>query len=61
MLWDTATHKLKLLDRQRDEAWIGGPGTGFGGNSDGSTETTFWFQSEATGYSHFYTINVRNR
>jgi hypothetical protein len=26
MLWDTATHALKLLDRQRDEAWIGGPG-----------------------------------
>ena len=26
MLWDTATRKLKLLDRQRDEAWIGGPG-----------------------------------
>ena len=30
MLWDTATNKLKLLDRQRDEAWIGGPGIGFG-------------------------------
>src|SRR6188508_170240 len=28
MLWDTATHALKLLDRQRDEAWIGGPGIG---------------------------------
>ena len=26
MLWDTASNKLKLLDRQRDEAWIGGPG-----------------------------------
>src|SRR6185503_1933405 len=31
MLWDTATHKLRLMDRQRDEAWIGGPGIGFGG------------------------------
>lgn len=62
MLWDTATGKLKLLDRQRDEAWIGGPGTGgFGRPSSGwIDENTFWFQSEATGYSHLYTINVLN-
>ena len=26
MLWDTASAKLKLLDRQRDEAWVAGPG-----------------------------------
>jgi len=56
MLWDTTTRKLKLLDRQRDEAWIGGPGvlssTGW------INETTFWLQSEATGYSHLYTVNV---
>ncbi len=60
MLWDTATGKLKLLDRQRDEAWIGGPGTGgFGGRNTGwIDENTFWFQSEATGYSHLYTVNV---
>ncbi|HVT85432.1 MAG TPA: prolyl oligopeptidase family serine peptidase, partial [Chitinophagaceae bacterium] len=60
MLWDTETGKLKLLDRQRDEAWIGGPGTGgFGGRNTGwIDENTFWFQSEATGYSHLYTVNV---
>lgn len=60
MLLDTATGKLKLLDRQRDEAWIGGPGTGgFGSGSTGwIDETTFWYRSEATGYSHIYTINV---
>ncbi|MEI9908442.1 MAG: hypothetical protein WDO71_01465 [Bacteroidota bacterium] len=34
MLWDTATHKLNLLDRQRDEAWIAGPGIGFGAQMD---------------------------
>ncbi|MEP7371908.1 MAG: prolyl oligopeptidase family serine peptidase [Chitinophagaceae bacterium] len=56
MLWDTATTKLKLLDRQRDEAWIGGPGTfGILGWID---ENSFCFQSEATGYSHIYLINV---
>jgi dipeptidyl aminopeptidase/acylaminoacyl peptidase len=57
MLWDTATNKLKLLDRQRDEAWIGGPGIGFG-RTGWTDENTFWFQSEASGYSHLYTINV---
>jgi dipeptidyl aminopeptidase/acylaminoacyl peptidase len=60
MLWDTATGKLKLLDRQHDEAWIGGPGTGiFGsGNTGWIDENIFWFRSEATGYSHLYTVNV---
>lgn len=57
MLWDTATHKLLLLDRQRDEAWIGGPGIGFG-NTGWIDDNTIWFQSEATGYSHLYTLNV---
>ncbi len=62
LMWlDTATLKLRLLDRQRDEAWIGGPGIGgsFGGGSYGWVdENTFWFQSEATGYSHLYTANI---
>jgi dipeptidyl aminopeptidase/acylaminoacyl peptidase len=58
MLWDTATHKLKLLDRQRDEAWVGGPGTGFGRNLGWIDENTIWFQSESTGYSHLYSINI---
>jgi dipeptidyl aminopeptidase/acylaminoacyl peptidase len=62
MLFDTASGKLKLLDRQRDEAWIGGPGTTtFGGNINTGwvNENIFWFQSEATGYSHLYTVNVQ--
>src|SRR6187401_36059 len=59
MLWDTATHALKLLDRQRDEAWIGGPGVGFGRNIGWIDDNTVWFQSESTGYSHLYTINVK--
>lgn len=60
MLWDTATGKLKTLDRQRDEAWIGGPGTGgFGsGNTGWIDDNTFWYRSEVTGYSHLYTVNV---
>ena len=58
MLWDTATKKLKLLDRQRDEAWIAGPGVGFGSNIGWLDENTVWFRSESSGYSHLYTINV---
>jgi dipeptidyl aminopeptidase/acylaminoacyl peptidase len=58
MLWDTAANKLKLLDRQRDEAWVAGPGIGFG-RVGWISENIFWFQSEASGYSHLYTINVQ--
>ncbi|NII27742.1 prolyl oligopeptidase family serine peptidase [Pseudoflavitalea sp. X16] len=63
MLLDGATGRLSLLDRQRDEAWIGGPGTsGFGSFNTGWIDAnTFWFQSEATGYSHLYTINVHTK
>lgn len=56
MLLDSAINKLKLLDRQRDEAWIGGPGTF--GILGWLNENSFCFQSEATGYSHIYLMNV---
>lgn len=52
----------KSLERQRDEAWIGGPGIGnFGsGNSWGwlPGQARIWFQSEESGYSHLYTLHV---
>jgi dipeptidyl aminopeptidase/acylaminoacyl peptidase len=62
MALDLETAKLRLLDRQHDEAWIGGPGIrgwrtpgNFGWMPDGKR---FWFQSEATGYSHLYWVDV---
>lgn len=58
LLFDTATRKAKLIDRQHDEAWIGGPGIGFGSGNGWIDENTCYFQSEATGYSHLYTFNV---
>ena len=61
MLLNATTGKLQLLDRQHDDAWIGGPGVGggFGGNSSGwIDETSYWYQSEKSGYSHVYTVNV---
>ncbi len=57
MLWDTTSAKLKLLDRQRDEAWIGGP-PGSLGNMGWIDSINFWFQSETTGYSHINIVNV---
>jgi dipeptidyl aminopeptidase/acylaminoacyl peptidase len=61
MLLDATTGKLKSVDRQRDEAWIGGPGI-FTAN-DGLywiNDNTFWYQSEKTGYSHLYTYNIND-
>ncbi|MEY2904690.1 MAG: hypothetical protein RJA52_706 [Bacteroidota bacterium] len=53
---------LKLLDRQRDEAWIGGPGISGWGSSGGNIgwldNDHVFFQSEITGYSHLYSVNV---
>ncbi|MEH6658930.1 S9 family peptidase [Leeuwenhoekiella marinoflava] len=53
---------LKTLDRQRDEAWIAGPGIGwsFGGGTLGwlPDNKHIYFQSEASGYSHLYVLDV---
>jgi dipeptidyl aminopeptidase/acylaminoacyl peptidase len=62
VLLDAVSGKIKLLDRQRDEAWIGGPGIGFNlssGNVGWIDSETFFYQSEADGYSHLYTINLK--
>jgi dipeptidyl aminopeptidase/acylaminoacyl peptidase len=63
---DPETGAVTSLDRQRDEAWIGGPGLsawlltsslGWVPEADGSYRR-FWFHSEATGHSHLYTVDV---
>jgi dipeptidyl aminopeptidase/acylaminoacyl peptidase len=60
MQLDTASGKWKLLDRQHDDAWVGGPGAGgFGGGNTGwINDNTFWYRSEVTGFSHLYIVNV---
>ncbi|HEY9258373.1 S9 family peptidase [Chitinophaga sp.] len=63
VLLDAATGTVKTLNRQRDEAWVAGPGIGWtmgGANIGWIDENTCWFQSEATGYSHLYTSNVNS-
>ncbi len=60
---DLNAAEIKTLDRQHDDAWVGGPGIegwkGVAGNSgwvdDGEW---FWFQSEASGFSHLYKVNI---
>ena len=54
---------VKTIDRQRDEAWIAGPGIGGGSMNPGNTGwmpdgNSVWFQSEESGYSHLYTVNT---
>lgn len=60
MQLDAATGKLRLLDRQRDEAWIGGPGIGSGAGPriGWLSEHVFYFQSEVSGYSQLYSYDV---
>lgn len=58
------TGALKSLDRQRDEAWIAGPGIGW--SSGGGTlgwlpdNRHIFFQSEESGYSHLYLLDVNS-
>lgn len=63
-LLNLETGELKNLDRQRDEAWIAGPGIGysFGGGTIGwlPDNQNIYFQSEESGYSHLYLLDVNS-
>ena len=59
-LLNTSNGSLTILDRQRDEAWIAGPGIN-SGNLGWVNQETIYYQSEASGYSHIYTINVNTK
>lgn len=62
---DLPAGKLTSLDRQHDEAWIGGPGIGFFGGATAvgwmPDNRLVWFCSEASGYSHLYTVDINTR
>ncbi len=62
MRLDAERGSLHPIDRQRDEAWIAGPGIGGswgGGNVGWIDNETVYFQSEASGYSHLYRTDIR--
>lgn len=62
-LIDLENGDIRSIERQRDEAWLAGPGIGY---TYYGNETIGWlpdnkhiyFQSEETGYSHLYILNV---
>ncbi len=55
---NAADGSVRLLDRQRDEAWIAGPGIGYGQGTGWMPDgKRFYYQSEDTGYSHLYWVN----
>jgi len=64
-LLDPATGKLKNIDHQHDDAWIGGPGISQW-RPYPNTENVgwlpdnehIWFQSEESGYSHLHITNI---
>ncbi len=62
---ELSTSSLTLLDRQRDEAWVGGPGIGWtysqGNLGWMEDDESVWFQSEETGYSHLYSYHLPSR
>ncbi len=62
---DLATGQPKVINRQTDSAWIGGPGIGnywptgnFGWMPDSKA---VWYQSEKTGYSQLYVTNINTK
>ena len=57
---DPESGKIKELDHQHDDAWINGPGIGYGNGTLGflNDDHTIYFQSEASGYSHLYTLDL---
>ncbi|MBC7447708.1 MAG: prolyl oligopeptidase family serine peptidase [Hymenobacteraceae bacterium] len=62
VLVDVSTGRLtRVLSRQHDDAWIGGPGINdedSEGNVGWLDDQTVWYQSEETGFSHLYTANA---
>jgi dipeptidyl aminopeptidase/acylaminoacyl peptidase len=52
---------MQEIDKQHDEAWIGGPGITDGTIGWFPNGETFYFQSEVSGYSHLYTYNFLSK
>jgi len=57
MLLDPATASLQLVDRQRDEAWVAGPG--IFAAPVWADDHTLLYQGEGTGYSHIYKTDLQ--
>ncbi len=58
MLWNASTSRFTLADRQRDEAWIGGPAAESG--VEWINNEQICYLSEATGYAHLYFLDLKS-
>ena len=60
MSLNLANGKLTEIDRQHDDAWIGGPEVGWfsRGKIEWIDNNNIWYKSEKTGYAHMYKANV---
>jgi len=65
MSLDLQQGTLSLIDRQHDDAWVGGPGiSGWNrerGNIGFVSPDVLWFQSEISGYSHIYLFDFKEQ
>lgn len=63
MTINLADGSLNLIDRQHDEAWIGGPGIGWFSNGvlGWLDNDNLWFKSEKTGFAHLYSAEVNSK
>lgn len=65
MALDMESGQLELLDRQHDDAWIGGPGimgyAQYSGNVGWIDNQTIWFHSEESGFSHLYSFDLKSK
>ena len=61
MSLDLGTGGLILIDRQHDDAWIGGPGIGWLSRVQMGwiDNENIWFKSEKSGFAHLYSANVK--
>jgi dipeptidyl aminopeptidase/acylaminoacyl peptidase len=62
---DLEKSTVKELEHQHDEAWIGGPGISSWNSEPGTLNwledgKTFYYQSEISGYSHLYLMNIES-
>jgi len=58
--------EAEMLDRQHDDAWIEGPGIGYYSDYKVSRgwmpdDKRIWFQSEESGYSHLYVVDLKTK
>lgn len=60
VVFHAKNNRYEVIDRQRDEAWIAGPGINWYANVlDWIDNDKLYFQSEKTGYSHLYLHDIK--